>query len=205
MLDGLPVEIPAGRRSLASIRSYLETLAMERQRILCSFSVDGERANLNQTLATQKKFSRVAAETIDLDDLPLQLIQTALEQTAAARERVESAITLVLINEGRLAREFWWDLAQALKAPLLTLSLLPETICGPANGRASLVQLRKWQLQQLARIIKAVDAACGLEDSGVLSTALETEVLPWLQKLHESVSLWQETASAGSRLRYQNA
>jgi len=201
MLDGLLVGLPPGRRSLVAIRSYLETLAMENQRILCSFTVDGELTNLNQSLAARKTFSRIEAETLDLDDLPLQMIRTALQQTVVARKRVESAITLVLINDGLMARECWWDLAQALKSPLLTLSLLPETICGPANGRSSLVQLRKWQLQQLARIIKSVDAACWSEDSAVLSNALETEVLPWLDELQKFISFWKETAAAGSRAR----
>jgi len=201
MLDGLPVGMPPGRRTLVAIRSYLEMLAMENQRILCSFTVDGELTNPNEFRALRKTFKRVEAETLDLDDLPLQIIGTALQQTIAARKRVESAITQVLINEGTMARECWWDLAQVLKAPLLTLSLLPETICGPANGGASLVQLRKWQLQQLARIIKGVDAACWSEDSAVLSNALETEVFPWLGELIKFISLWQETAAAGSRSR----
>lgn len=73
-------------------------------------------------------------------------------------------MVLVLINEGVGAREFWWRLAPDLKAPLLTLSLVPEFACGPANGRASLTQLRKWQLQQLAGIIREVDEAWWTED-----------------------------------------
>lgn len=203
VLDGLPVGLPPGRRSLAAIRSYLEMLAMENQRILCSFTVDGELANQNEPPAARKTFKHIEAETLELDDLPLQMIRTALEQTVTARKRVESAITLVLINDGMNGRECWWGLAQSLKAPLLTLSLLPETICGPGNGRASLLQLRKWQLQQLAHIIKNVDAACWSEDSTVLSGALETEVLPWLNELQKFISLWQETAAAGSRARSQ--
>ena len=57
-----------------------------------------------------------------------------------------------------MARELWWNLARQLKEPVLTLSLLPDNACGPANGRASLTQLRKWQLEQIAAIIKDVDA-----------------------------------------------
>ncbi|HEX4341798.1 MAG TPA: hypothetical protein VH255_00305 [Verrucomicrobiae bacterium] len=202
MLDGLPIGIPAGRRSLAAIRSYLETLAMEHQRILCTFNVDSAPANASQLGGT---FYRIEAATVDLDNMPLQVLQTALLQTAEARARVESAITVVLINEGNAAREFWWDLAQVLKLPLVTLSLLPESMCGSSSGVASPGKLRKWQFQQLAALIKDVDEACWCEDAGVLSNALENRVLPWLQTLHELILLWRETAEAGTRLKYQHA
>jgi hypothetical protein len=78
--------------------------------------------------------------------------------------------------------------------------LLPDSACGPANGRASLTQLRKWQLEQIATIIKDVDAVCRAEDSLPLSNALENRVLPWLQNLTELIILWHETAQVGSRL-----
>jgi len=43
MLDGLPVGLPSGHRSVNAIRCHLETLALERHRILYSLSVDGSR------------------------------------------------------------------------------------------------------------------------------------------------------------------
>ncbi len=172
---------------------------MEHQRIVCAFSVDGERASLAQPLVNQKTFSRVDAKTIELDQMPLQFLEAALHQAGHARERVASAVTLVLVNDACVAREFWWSLTCELKAPLLTLSLLPDDICGPANGRASLTQLRKWQLQQLANIIREVDGACHSENTLPLSNALENRVLPWLQSLHEHISLWHETIAAGAR------
>lgn len=198
-LDGLRVDLPPQRRTLNAIRSYLETMAMKHQRIVCSFIVDGRRTNLDQPLFNAKKFSKVEAESIDLDQMPLQLIKTALQQTAQARQAVLSAAVQVLINDGVMARECWWNLTKDLKAPLLTLSLLPETICGPANGRASLLQLRKWQLQQLASVIETVDDACWSEDTSVLSNALENCAVPWLDKLEESLDLWHKTLLAGNR------
>jgi hypothetical protein len=83
-----------------------------------------------------------------------------------------------MINEAARGAELWWSLAQGLKQPLLTLSLLPEAVCGPANGSASPMQLRRWQLQQLAGIIQEVDRACQTENPTALSDALETRVLP---------------------------
>jgi hypothetical protein len=200
MLDGLPIGIPVSRRSLTAIHSYLETIALEKQRILCALTVDGKPANLSQALTSKGSFSRVQAETIGLDDMPMQILKTARQQIAGVRDKVEAAVPLVLINDGVLAREFWWELTRRLKEPLLTLSLLPDNACGPENGRASLSQLRKWQLQQLANIIQDVDESCQNEDTLALSNALENRVLRWLDQLQDLVTLWHETVSANARL-----
>jgi hypothetical protein len=199
-LDGLQVTLPKGRRSLAGIRSYLETIALEQQRFLCSFSIDGEQIHLSRQLTGRRKFHRVEANSITLDELPLQILKAAYQQAEVARERVESALTLVLINNGCAAREVWWELVKDLKEPVLTLSLLPDNICGPAEGRASFTQMRKWQLEQIAAIVKDVDEAASSEDPIVLSNALENRVLPWLRNLSELVILWHETVFAGIRL-----
>ena len=199
-LDGLPVGLPSGCRSLNAIRCRLETLALERQRILCSLNVDGQPVNLALPLLNQRVFCRVEAGTVALEETPLLLLKKAFQQTERARECVETALTLVLINNGRVAREVWWNLASALKEPVITLSLLPENTCEPFDNRTSLTQLRKWQLEQVAAIIRDVDEACHSEDTIPLSNALENRVLPWLQSLSELISLWHETALAGSRL-----
>jgi len=173
---------------------------LARQRVLCSLSIDDESVNLALPLVVERGFCRVVAETIPLEDRSLLVLKTALQQADHARACVETAITLVLINDVRVGRELWWNLARQLKEPVLTLSLLPDNACGPANGRASLTQLRKWQLEQVAAIIKDVDATCHAGDTIPLSNALEKRVLPWLQNLIELITLWHETAKTGSRL-----
>jgi hypothetical protein len=193
MLDGRPVSLPPQRRSLAAIRSYLETLALEQQRILFSLRVDGARVNLSAMLPTQRKFERVEAETIDLAEVPLKLIKTAMIQTSEAETQVRSAVTLVLINDAGWAREHWWSLARVLHQPLLTLSLMPETAYGSNPAGAPLVQLRKWQLQQLGAILRDIDEASCSDDPTALSTALESRVLAWLHGLETSLELWHET------------
>ncbi|MGD0349389.1 MAG: hypothetical protein ABSB84_03625 [Verrucomicrobiota bacterium] len=204
-LDGLPVKPPEGHRSLNAIRCYLETLALERQRVLCSLHVDGDWVNLALPLIHCGTFHRVEAGTVTLKETSVLLLKTALQQAELAREYVETAITLVLINDSGVARELWWNLARQLKEPVLTLSLLPDSACGPATGGASLTQLRKWQLEQVAAIIKDVDEACHSEDTVPLSNALENRVLPWQQQLCELISLWHETAVAGERLGVSHA
>lgn len=198
-LDGTTVEVPADRRSFTAIRSYLESLALQQQRILCWLSVDGEAVNLTQPRRSPKPFAQVEGETMSLAEVPVQLIKAAQQQAAAVRSRLQSAVELVLINEGTRARELWWNLSTALKEPLLTLSLVPENFCGPtADGSASLLQLRKWQLQQLSCVIRDVDDACHSDDPAALSDALEQRAIPWLEGLHESLRMWLETAASAS-------
>lgn len=193
ILDGKPVSVPPLRCSLAAIRSYLERMALEQQRILCAFSVDGRSLGIAESMHQVEPFARVEAKTIDLAEVPMQLLQTARVQTSQARERVAAAVATVLINCGRQAREYWWELGRDLKQPLLTLSLMPSTLHIPANGSASLMQLRKWQLEQLATILKEVDETCWSADPMALSNALENRVLPWLDGLSATLDLWYET------------
>jgi hypothetical protein len=203
LLDGHPIQLPAQRRSLSAIRTYLETLALESERVLCAFSVDGLPEKFAGTAQNREKssFSKIEGTTVGLNEIPFRMLDTALNETAQARLAVQNAVTLVLINDGIMARELWWDLARKLKEPLLTLSLLPETIYQTPTGCASLTQMRKWQLQQLAEIMKHVDEACWSTDPATLSNALESRALPWLSKLHQMILLWRETVLAGSRSR----
>jgi hypothetical protein len=195
-LDGTPIVVPSERRTFSAIRSYLESIALQQQRFLCWLSVDGEPVSLTQQNASVDQFSQVEGETMSLNDVPLQLIKGALQQTAAVRSKVQSAVELVLINDGEWGRELWWTLSTVLKEPLLTLSLVPNSICGPENGRASLIQLRKWQLEQLGCVIQEVDEASRFEDPVMLSEALEQRVLSWVHNLHESLQLWHEAVSS---------
>jgi hypothetical protein len=199
LLDGSPVKLPPGRRSLNGIQSYLETLALEQQRVLCQLSIDGLPASLSRPAVNNRNFARVEAQTFHLDDMPLQLVRTALEQTAHAQSEVHSAISVVQVKEGMVAREFWWNLARQLKQPLLTLTLMPENLCGDSYGGVSPTQLRKWQLQQLGMIMKDIDEACWAEDPLILANALESRVLPWLESLQSTLELWLETLLVAPR------
>ena len=194
MLDGVTVKLPPECCSPNAIRCHLEMLALEKQRVLHSLSMDGVPVNPALPMAHHGGFSRIEAETVDLEDTSVLLLNTALQQIDHARECVETAITLVLINDACVAHELWWNLARQLKQPVLTLSLLPD------NCHTSLTQLRRWQLEQIAAIIRDVGETCHSADVIPLSNALENRVLPWLQKLGELISLWRETVMAGSRL-----
>jgi len=200
LLDGSPVGIPSGHRSLGAIRCQLEALALEQQRILYSLSIDGQPVNLALPVPGPETFCRVEAGTVALEETSLLLLKKAFQQTEYARECVETALTLVLINNGQVAHEVRWNLALVLKEPVLTLSLMSDTAGGAPDGHTSSLQFRKWQLEQIAAIIRDVDEACRSQDSIPLSNALENRVLPWLQNLSDLIRLWHETALAGSRL-----
>jgi hypothetical protein len=197
-LDCDAVSLPVGRNSLNAIRSYLETLALASQRVLAEFAVDGCLLDLSLPL-DRRTFCRIDAVTLPLNELPLLLLANAGQQVDRARASVETALTLVLINNPATARELWWSLAGQLKEPVLTLSLMPEELCRQCCG-TTFHKLRRWQLEQIAVIVRRVDAACDSRDSIQISDALEKLVLPWLDQLGEHIWLWHATTLAGARL-----
>lgn len=203
-LDSETVVLPAGRNSVNAIRSYLESVALAGQRVLAILAVDGCPVNLSLPLDNQRPFCRIDAETLPLQELPLLLLTTAGQQVDRARASVEAALTLVLINNPATARELWWHIACQLKEPILTLSLMPENLC-QLNCGTPFHQLRRWQLEQIAIIVRKVDAACDSQDNIQLSDALEKLVLPWLLKLEEHIQLWHEATLAGARLGIQKS
>jgi len=198
-LDNTTVVPPAGRISLNSIRAYLETLALANQRVLSVLTINGARVNPTLPLIYPDPVIHIGAETIPLEQLPLLLLTTAGQQTDHARESVEAALTLVLINKPATARELWWKIASLLKEPVLTLSLMPEDFCQLSCGN-TFHKLRRWQLQQVAALVRQVDAVCETKDNLKLSDTLEHQVLPWLQSLGENIRLWHDATQAGTRL-----
>jgi hypothetical protein len=77
---------------------------------------------------------------------------------------------------------------------------MPDHLCQTWCG-TSFDKLRRWQLEQIAVIIRRVDEACDSGDNIQISDALENLVLPWLDNLAEHIRLWQDATQAGSRLR----
>jgi hypothetical protein len=201
-LDCEAVALPIARKSLGAIRSYLEAIALASQRVIAEFAVDGCPVDLSLPL-DNLSFRRIDAITVPLSELPLLLLTTAGQQVNRARATVETTLTLVLINNPATARELWWKIASQLKDPVLTLSLMPENLCQLCCG-TSFQKLRRWQLEQIALIVRRVDRACESQDNIQLSDALEKLVLPWLDKLGEHIRLWFDATQAGARLGINN-
>lgn len=199
-LDGIPVELPSGCRLLSTVRAYLETLSLQKQCVLCALTVDGLALNLGMPLPNLDKFTRVEAESVALEDSECLLLKIALQQIEHVRESVETTMTLVLINNGNVARELCWNLSLQLRGPILTLGLLPDHTCLPSSGCASFRKIRRWQLEQVANIIREVDRACRTGDTLLISDVLEKRVQSWLARLEDLVSLCLETTEAAERL-----
>jgi hypothetical protein len=197
LLDGRPIEVPAERRSLSGIYSFLDMMTLEQQRVLYWFCVDGRPTDPGESSGLDGSYVRIEAASLDLHQFPLQLVQTARHQATQAVVEVQSAVSGVLINNIETARELWWRLVAKLKCPLLTLSLLPVSTWRSENGRVTLGDLRQWQLRELASLSKDVDDACWGEDTRALSNVLEQRVLPWLETLGDSLELWLETLQMG--------
>src|SRR5438132_6396451 len=59
ILDGQPLEIPGhARESLAAVRAYLESLALQRNRVVATFTVDGVAINVQKAAIEFKEFHR---------------------------------------------------------------------------------------------------------------------------------------------------
>ena len=192
-LDGIHVPLPSDANSLAWVRFHLETLALEQSRILCRLKVDGNQVNLADSLLNHGPFACVEAEAIDVEQLPLQFLQTAQNQIVTIRAHVLAAVSRVLINDSANARVLWWSLALNLKNPLLTLSLVRDRTSDCETAGASVRQLRKWQFQQLAAIMREIEEISWSQDTDALSCALEQRVLPWLSGLERFIALLQGT------------
>jgi hypothetical protein len=197
-LDGVRLALPEQRRSWGGIRAWLEMLALRQGRILSAMRVDGEPVELEAAEARGGSFQRIEAETTGLEEMPLQVLSTALEQTNDLLARAESALAQMCINDARGAREIWWRLAGRLKLPLVTLSLLPESAA--ASGGVAPLQMRRWQLEQLAEIIRVLDGCAEAADAGPLIEAFENRLWPWLWRLRQTLLLQREALSAGARL-----
>ena len=73
LLDGTPVKVPAGRRSVDAIHSFLETIALERHRVLWSFNVE-QSAQPAESWESERTPIRVIGLTFDLEDVPLRMV-----------------------------------------------------------------------------------------------------------------------------------
>jgi hypothetical protein len=181
---------------LASIRFQLETLALEKNRLLCAIKVDGVALNLAENLLSYRRFSRVEAETIHVEQLPLQLVQTALRQCAQLKGHLRQAVARMMINDSSNARHLWWNLASELKHPLVTLGLLSNEAYELVQDGGSVSQLRNGHLQQLAVIMREIDKLPCSDDPTALSDSLEEQVFPWLARLEKSLTQALETLLA---------
>jgi hypothetical protein len=183
-LDGRGVELSLKQgKSLHAIRTRLEMLALKRNRVLFSLSVNGVPVNLTESMSPFKTFHKVVARTIGFGQLSFQLIGVAADQVETLHERVERMALQVMINEWHKAEEMWWGLMPELKDPLLTLSFVPHAIEALPNGHEISSKAVKRFTDDLVSILEDIEEIVERQELLELSNAIENDLLPWLRGL----------------------
>ena len=183
-LDGQPLAL-AGKqsRSLQAIRSHLERVALKRNRVLFSLTINGTPVGVGDSLLRFKSFHKIAARTIGFNQLGFQLVAVAADQVNALHDRVEALSLQVMINDWQKAEQLWWDLMPELKDPLLTLSFVPASVeTLPHGEEINAAALKRFTID-LVKIFEHIDDILTRKELLELSDALENELLPWLRGL----------------------
>jgi hypothetical protein len=183
-LDGQPVALSIKQgRSLQAIRAHLEQVALKRQRVLFSLTINGTPVSLGEPLSPFKTFHKIAARTIGFDQLGFQLVAVAADQVNTLHERAERLALQVMINEWPKAEALWWDLMPELKDPLLTLSFIPQNVEVLPNGEEISPKALMRFTSDLVKILENIEEILTRKELLELSDALENQLLPWLRGL----------------------
>lgn len=183
-LDGQPVALSLKQgRSLHAIRCHLERVALKRQRVLFSLTINGTPVSLGESLSPFKRFHKIAARTIGFDQLGFQLVAVAADQVNSIHERVERLALQIMINDWSKAEKLWWDLMPELKDPLLTLSFVPPSVEMLPHGHEIGAKALKRFTMDLVKIFEDIDEILTRKELIELSDALENRLLPWLRGL----------------------
>jgi hypothetical protein len=183
-LDGHPLALSGKQgRSLNAIRAHLERVALKRNRVLFSLTVNGTPVGLGDSLLKFKSFHKITARTISFGQLGYQLVAVAADQVNVLHERVERLALQVMINDWHKAEQLWWDLMPELKDPLLTLSFVPPSVEDMPHGEdISAKALKRFSLD-LVKILEEIEEILTRKELLELSDALENQLLPWLRGL----------------------
>jgi hypothetical protein len=183
-LDGQPLALSGKQgRSLHAIRSHLERVALKRNRVLFSLTVNGTPVGVGESLLQFKNFHKIAARTIGFNQLGFQLVAVAADQVNTLHERVERLALQVMINDWAKAEQLWWDLMPELKDPLLTLSFVPESVEALPHGEDISTKALKRFTLDLVKILEEIEEILTRKELLELSDALENQLLPWLRGL----------------------
>jgi hypothetical protein len=183
-LDGQPVALGGKQsRSLQSIRSHLERVALKRQRVLFSLTINGAPVSLAESLSPFKTFHKIAARTIGFDQLGYQLVAVAADQVNSLHERIERLALQVMINDWPKAEALWWQLMPEIKDPLLTLSFVPPSVEMLPHGEEIGAKALKRFTLDLVKILEDIEDILTRKELLELSDALENQLLPWLRGL----------------------
>jgi hypothetical protein len=193
LLDGRELKLPGHvRGSLPAIRSYLELLALQQERVVSVLSVDGHPVRFQVDLTELREFQRVQAQTISFAELSQQLIETAHAQVGALQTQVEAAAMQVLINDWPAVEKLWQEWAPAFLSPILIIKSLRD-LCGTRIEELSLRrQTLAEHLAEFGPLWKRIEQTFEKRDILELSNALEQLLGPWLERLSDYLAKLNE-------------
>jgi hypothetical protein len=126
-VDGKPVKLPEWLAdSLTSVRTYLECVAMKRERVLWSLQVDGVKVDLTDAQLEMEEFQVIRASTISYDELAERLVAAGRTKVQDLLAEIQPASLLVLINGHDFAQQLWNSWEPQLREPLFSLRALKE-------------------------------------------------------------------------------
>jgi hypothetical protein len=190
-VDGQPLELPEWLAdSLPSIKTYLECLAMKKERVLWSLQVDGIKVDLADPAIPVNCFSRVRANTITYEQLATHLILAGHAKIKKLQVELEVAGLVVLINDRSVTRRLWQEWEPQLQEPLFSLralrelklpSLLPLFDPQPSCAYSDEISLITCEIEALFQSEAADDTA----DLIAFSEIVDFTLIPWLKRLSD--------------------
>jgi hypothetical protein len=191
VVDGQPLELPNWLAdSLPSIKTYLECMAMKKERVLWSLQVDGMKVDLADPAVPVSSFSRVRANTITYEQLGTRLISAGLSKLKSLKAELSEAVLLVLINDWSEAEKLWQEWEPQLQEPLFSLRALREL------KLPNLVKLFDTRppcnfSDEMSLITCEIEMLFGADtyqrspDLIAFSEILEFTLIPWLERLDD--------------------
>jgi hypothetical protein len=189
-IDDHPVTLPKWLSdTLPAIQTYLECMAMKKERVLWTLEVDGNRIDLAQGHEAVDCFQRIEAQTIGFRELGGHLISAGRTKISELVTQIEEAALLVLINDAPVLQRFWREWEPQLREPLFSIRALQEL-----NGK-KLPKMIQGQsiskcLEELSMIVCEVETLLFVADESgkeidpiPFSELLEYTLLPWLRNV----------------------
>jgi hypothetical protein len=134
-LDGQAMEIPAPlRNSLVAVYSHLESIALRRNALLASLTVDGVAIRLEKPMVPLRLFRRVEAVTARFDDFSVHLVPSLQRKLQHLHNRTGEGAPdyqALLVNGNAELDLILLDMEKVIAAqdPLMMSDLLEQDLC----------------------------------------------------------------------------
>jgi hypothetical protein len=140
--------------------------------------------------------SNTASQRAPMNELRREILNRAIALTCRTILRIERVLELLLLRKEAVAAERVFELGDQLQDILTLFSLLPGSKTARECHLSAPEQLRAWQFEQLDSVLQEIRQAELSSSDGARRYVLETRVLPWLDSMHNTLSLLQEMLPA---------